>query len=77
MYVVCCMIFQTANYILLFFFTLFIKPQPERHTFHTKPTHFLIRTGEDPLSFSGFLTTRAQEESQLQGSELTATIGIA
>jgi len=27
--------------------------------------------------FSGFLTTHAQEESQLQGSELTATIDIA
>ena len=43
-----------------FLFTLSFKLQPEQHTFsHTKPTHFLIYTGEDPLSFSYFLTTLA------------------
>ena len=39
---------------------LSLKLQPEQHTFfHTKQTHFLIYTGEDPLSFSYFLTTLA------------------
>lgn len=47
-------------YFAFLFFMLSLKLQPEQHTFfHTKPTHFLIYTGEDPLSFSYFLTTLA------------------
>lgn len=88
--VVCCMLFlcfwlcrvlhevSERQIIICFpFLGCFVKPQPTRNDSSTANRILHFSCGQRcAFHFSGFLLTHAQEESQLQGSELTATIGI-
>lgn len=59
------------------FLGYFAKPQPTRNDSSTANRILHFSCGQRcAFHFSCFLPTHAQEESQLQGSELTATIGI-